>query len=314
MNLMKTFAVAALFASLSTSVLALPSLRENVVVTAEIVTVGDMFDDAGALAELAMFRAPKPGTTGIVDLGAVTHAAKIIGLTEFENVGIARVRVSRAATIIDQTTLGELITDDLINRGIVANDVTPQLYFDKSDLSFNAEAVEQPVRLINVRYMPGSSSFEARFEIAGTDLPVDVAGRIDLMVEAPHLVAPRPAGTILTPGDIEMKMVPLKYAETTGIVGLDQLVGKQLDRPARGGLMLRAGDVSEPLVVQRNQMVTVYLRSELMTLSVKGQALNSASIGQPVQVLNTVSKKILNGTALPNGGVEMTSTLNVAGL
>ncbi|MFY8030251.1 MAG: flagella basal body P-ring formation protein FlgA, partial [Devosia sp.] len=261
MNLMKTFAVAALFASLSTSVLALPSLRENVVVTAEIVTVGDMFEDAGALAELAMFRAPKPGTTGIVDLGAVTHAAKIIGLTEFENVGIARVRVSRAATIIDQTTLGELITDDLINRGIVANDVTPQLYFDKSDLSFNAEAVEQPVRLINVRYMPGSSSFEARFEIAGTDLPVDVAGRIDLMVEAPHLVAPRPAGTILTPGDIEMKMVPLKYAETTGVVGLDQLVGKQLDRPARGGLMLRAGDVSEPLVVQRNQMVTVYLRS-----------------------------------------------------
>ena len=38
------------------------------------------------------------------------------------------------------------------------------------------------------------------------------------------------------------------------------------------------------------------------------------TVGQPVQVLNTVSKKILSGTALPNGGVEMTSTLNVAGL
>lgn len=314
MNLFKTFALAAALTVLAGPAFALPSLKADVTVTAAIVTVGDMFEDAGSLAELALFRAPKPGTTGIVDLGAVTHAAKLIGLTDFENVGVARVRVSRMASVVDQAMLRDLITTDLTARGIIPTDVIAELYFDKADLSFNAEAVDQPVRLINVRYLPGSASFSARFEIAGTDLPVDVDGRIELMVEAPHLVAPRPAGTILAPGDIEMKLVPLKYAETTGVIDLAQLVGKQLDRAGRGGLMLRAGDVSEPLVVQRNAMVTVYLRSELMTLSVKGLALNSAAIGQPVQVLNTVSKKILSGTALPGGGVEMTSTLNVAGL
>jgi flagella basal body P-ring formation protein FlgA len=78
--------------------------------------------------------------------------------------------------------------------------------------------------------------------------------------------------------------------------------------------MLKASDVTEPEVVQRNSLVTVYLRSGPMTLTVKGQALNNASIGQPVQVLNPVSKKILHGVAMPNGGVGITSTLNVAGL
>lgn len=314
MNLLKTFALAAFGATLATAGYAAPSLKADVSVVAEIVTVGDMFDDAGSLAELAMFRAPKPGTTGIVDLSAVTHAAKLAGLTEFENVGISRVRVSRAATVIDAGILGRLVADDLRGRGIVSDDVTPELTFETVDLSINAEAVAEPVKLIDVRYMPGSSNFTARFQIAGTDLPVELNGRIEMMVEAPHLVAARPAGTLLTPGDIEMKRVPLKFAESTGVISLDQLIGKQLERSGRAGLMLRTGDVTDPLVVTRNQMVTVYLRSALMTLTVKGLALGNASAGQPVQVMNTSSNKILSGIALPNGGVEMVSTLNVAGL
>ncbi len=315
MNLLKTLALAAtLGMSLSTAAFALPALKSEVVVTAEIVTVGDMFDDAGSLAELAMFRAPKPGTTGMVELNAVAHAAKLVGITEFENVGIARVRVSRAASIVDAHVLETMVTDDLRSRGIVQTGVTPNLSFDTPNLSFNAEAVDQPVKLINVRYMPGNSAFSARFQIAGTDLPVDVTGHIEMMVEAPHLIDTRPAGTVLTPSDLELKLVPLKYAESTGLVSMDQLVGKQLSRSGRGGLMLRARDVADPQVVARNQMVTVYLKSGPMTLTVKGQALNNAAAGQPVQVMNTASKKIVIGTALPNGGVEMTSTLNMAGL
>lgn len=314
MTLLKTLAIAAFALSLVTSAFAAPSLKADVVVTAEIVTVGDMFDNAGELTELALFRAPKPGTTGLVELNAVTHAAKLIGLTEFENVGITRVRVSRAATIIDALLLSEMITADLRGRGIIGDGVIPQLAFDTADISFNAEAVDQPITLVNVRYTPGNNLFVARFQIAGTDLPVDVAGRVDLMVEAPHLIGTRPAGTILEPSDIELKLVPLKHAESTGIVSLDQLVGKQLQRSGRAGLMLRTGDVVDPQVVLRNSMVTVYLRNGPMTLTVKGQALGNAAIGQPVQVMNVASKKIIIGTALPNGGVEMTSTLNVAGL
>lgn len=296
------------------SVNAAPMLRGDITVVSEIVTVGDMFEDAGALAEKALFRAPLPGTTGMVSLDAVREAAALVGLTEFSNEGVAKVRVARASTLVDAPLLADMITQDLLTRGIATNDMTVQAVFDTPDLAFNAEAVALPVQLVNLRYMPGSDGFAARFVIAGKDLPVDVTGRIELMIEAPHLVASLPAGSIVQPADVEMRLVPLKFAESAGIADLDQLVGKQLERQSRAGMMLKVTDVSDPEVVQRNSLVTVYMRSGPMTLTVKGQALNDASIGQPVQVLNPVSKKILYGVAMANGSVGITATLNMAGL
>jgi flagella basal body P-ring formation protein FlgA len=293
---------------------AAPVLRADITVISEIVTVGDMFDDAGALAEKALFRAPLPGTTGMVSLDAVREAARLVGLIEFDNEGVARVRVARAAAIVDARVLTDLIAQDLVARGIADGNMTVQTSFDGPDPAIHAEAVPVPAQLVGLRYMPSSGGFAARFLIAGRDMPVDVTGRLELMVEAPHLAASLPSGAILQASDIEMKLVPLKFAETAGIARLDQLVGKQLQRQSRSGLMLRSADVADPVLVQRNSHVTVYLRSGPMTLTVKGQALNAASAGQPVQVLNLTSKKILHGVAMANGSVVITSTLDVAGL
>jgi flagella basal body P-ring formation protein FlgA len=188
--------------------------------------------------------------------------------------------------------------------------------FDVPDISFSADAVELPVKLLDLRYTPANGAFAARFMIAGTDQPVDVTGRVEFMVEAPHLMGSKPAGTILTSDDVEMRLIPLRQAEGSGAATLDQLVGKQLTRQSRAGMLLRAADVTEPRVVERNAVVTVILHHGPMTLTVKGQALNGAAVGQPVQVLNSVSRKVLFGTAMPNGTVSMTSnsTFTVAGL
>src|SRR5690606_24229676 len=84
--------IAALVIALTTGVAdAAPVLKADITVVAEIVTSGDMFDDAGALAERALFRSPQPGTTGIVSLDAVRNAAALVGLTDFVAEGVSRV-------------------------------------------------------------------------------------------------------------------------------------------------------------------------------------------------------------------------------
>src|ERR1700749_1983948 len=85
----------------TTAALAQPSLKGDITVNADIVTVGDMFDNPGELSETAIFRAPAPGTTGIVPLTDVQNAARLIGLTDFDNVGYTRVRVMRLTTVVD---------------------------------------------------------------------------------------------------------------------------------------------------------------------------------------------------------------------
>lgn len=308
-------ALLAVFAS--STALAAPVLRAEVSVNHPVVTVGDMFEDAGLLAERALFRAPAPGTTGIVSLEAVRSAALKAGLTDYTQDGLLNVRVERRATVVDVTTLTGLISGDLAARGLLPLGAQLHARFDNPALSYNAEAVDTPVTLLALRYQPGAASFAARFQIAGMELPVDVSGSLDLLVEVPHLAASLKAGAVLTPADIEMKRVPLDFADQSGVENLDDLVGKQLRRNARAGIMLKAADVTEPLAVRRNTEVTVLLRTGPMTLTVIGQSLGDAASGQPVQVMNTVTRKILNGVATANGTVEISTAaakLQVAGL
>lgn len=308
-----TFALATLLLT-GTPASATPVLRGDITVNKAVVTIGDMFDDAGALAEAGIFMAPKPGTTGIVPLAEVKRAAALVGLTDFENVGFTRVRVARASTTVDAEMLTALIDADLRQRGVIAGDVTAQLRFDRADIGYDAEAVADPASLMNLRYTPTNGSFAARFVIAGIDTPVDVNGSIELMTAAPRLAANIPAGTILGSTDFEMAPVSLATASAGGYADLSQLVGKQLVRQARAGVMLKATDVTEPKVVTRNALVTVILKSGPMTLTVRGTALTTAAAGEAVDVLNTVTKKILHGVARQDGSVEIVTATTVAGL
>lgn len=301
--------------SLAPAAVAAPALRAAVTVQAAVVTVGDMFDDAGLLAETGLFRAPAPGTTGNVPLTDIRAAAARVGLTDFDTEGLASVQVARSGVAVDGAMLSGLIADDLKDRGILTDGATAETRFSQPLPALTAAATPNPVKLLTLRYMPGSDSFTARFSVAGIDQPLDVAGRIDLMIEVPHLAASLAAGTVLSAADIELRKVPLKFAESSGSIDMGQLVGKALQHPSRAGMMLKASDVAEPELISRNDPVTVYFRQGAMTLTVKGKALNDAALGQPVSVLNALSKKVITGVATAGGSVEVKSaTLSVAGL
>ena len=68
-------------------------------------------------------------------------------------------------------------------------------------------------------------------------------------------------------------------------------------------------DVSAPTVVQRNAIVTVLLTTGPMTLTVKGQALRSAAAGEPVDVFNSITRKILHNTTRADGSVIIDATV-----
>ena len=311
----RNLAVAGLSLVAAGAAVAAPVLKSDVLVSSAVVTVGDMFEDADLLAEEALFRAPAPGTSGLVGIEAIRAAAAKVGIAAFGADGIVTVRVARAASVVDETLLTGLIAADLQSRGILTTGMSAEALFDTPLPGINAEAVANPAQLINLRYLPGNGAFSARFIIAGVEKPLDVTGRIDLLIEAPHLVKTLPAGTVLQPGDIEMRLVPLKYAETAGLAGIDQLVGKQLEHQSREGMLLRAADVSEPQLISRNDIVTLYFRNGPLTLTVKGQALNNAVAGGTVAVLNQMSKRVVHGVAVAQGAVEiLNGPLSVAGL
>ena len=79
--------------------------------------------------------------------------------------------------------------------------------------------------------------------------------------------------------------------------------------------MLKATDVSIPLLISKNDAVTIYFRKGPMTLTVKGQAVTGAAAGGLVQVINLMSKRVISATAISAGAVEVSADpLALAGL
>lgn len=305
---MRSFLLSALLAALATTTaLAAPVLRAEVSVTAPIVTVGDMFADAGAMADTPLFRAPKPGTTGLVSLADVEAAAARIGFAGYALGGIDKVRVLRDAARIDAAFLAGLVSEAIAADGLRPEGTVIETRLADETLVLNAEMVAEPVRLLGLDYRGGASGFTARFAVAGQDLPVEVSGRVAFLVEAPHLVSEIKAGEVLDASDIEMRLVPADLADRSGVAHLDQLLGMAMKRNARAGLMLKTADVSLPLAVKRNGQVTVLIKVGAMTLTMQGQSLSDGGIGAPVRVMNPISNKILSGVATAPGTVEIRS-------
>ncbi|WP_404403225.1 flagellar basal body P-ring formation chaperone FlgA [Pelagibacterium halotolerans] len=304
--ILKRLALAAALAVTATVAQAGPVLRGNVTVASDLVTVGDLFAGAGLKAETAIFRAPAPGTTGTLGIDDIAAAIESIGITEFDNAGLTAIKVTRAGVPVDLPLISDLIAADLSNRGILSSDMTMDIALDRPLPNLTAADMERPASLTMLRYMPGSSTFSARINVSGLSRPLDIEGQIQLMIEAPHLKRSLPQGTILGPDDVELRMVPLAYAETAGLVSLDEIVGKQLQRQIRAGVVLRPNDISAPELISRNQNVTVLYQEGALTLTTRGQALNAASLDEPVTVLNTMTNKVLQGTASANGTVIVT--------
>ncbi|HHG90428.1 MAG TPA: hypothetical protein ENJ90_08130, partial [Devosia sp.] len=175
---------AAMFA---TPLLGAPVLRQNITVVGPIVTVGDMFENAGPLAEEGLFRAPAPGTRGEVSLENIRLAISKAGFTEFDNPGFANVSVARSGIKVEAEMLSALIASDLRRRGLLSSGVNVNTLFDEQPGDLIAAQTDDPVILQSLRYVPGSNRFTARFLIAGQNRYTDYSGTLDFFVSAPHL-------------------------------------------------------------------------------------------------------------------------------
>jgi flagella basal body P-ring formation protein FlgA len=314
-SLLKRAGLALALAALATTAQAEPLLKGDVTVTAAIVTVGDLVDNAGLMAETAVFRAPAPGTAGVLSVEDIAAALRSAGIEEFQAAGLDTIRVARVGVEVGLPLITDLIATDLRTRGILSSGMDMDIALDTPLPELVSANTANPATLTILRYMPGSSTFSARFQIGGIDRPLDVSGQIQLLIAAPHLTRTLPQGTILSPDDVEMRMIPLPYAESAGLVAVEQLVGKALQRQTRAGVMLRPSDIAAPEIISRNEQVTVVYQHGSLTLTTTGKALNAASLSEPVTVLNTMSNKVLQGIATQNGTVTIVSgPQQIAGL
>src|SRR4029079_14148117 len=83
---------------------AAPRLKELAAVTSEVVRIGDLVENAGASADVPVFRAPDLGQTGAVQVSRIAEALRPYDMDALDTGGLTEVvgtRLSRALTTHD---------------------------------------------------------------------------------------------------------------------------------------------------------------------------------------------------------------------
>ena len=288
---------------------AAPRLKELVTVSAEIVRIGDLVENAGMAADVPVFRAPDLGQTGAVPIARVADALRPYDIAGLDTSGLSEVvvtRLSRALSAADITGriarafAGQYGFGDAQNLAVILDRDIRILHVEPT---VTAELV---VARLNVE--PRTGRFDIAFELPGSMLSRRAAlrftGTLTETIEAATLTRSLKPGEVVKASDVTMERRPKAELRGDGMAA-GQAVGLAAKVTLRSGQALRTDDLIKPQVVQRNESVTIYYEVPGILLTVRGKALEAGAVGDVVGVLNIQSNRPVQATVIAPGRVSI---------
>src|SRR3954468_21553569 len=105
--------VAAAVAQSRDDIIAAPALRASVTVTGDLVRIGDIIDNAGSAAQIAIYRAPDLGTTGSLPVAQVLNALRSHQVIGVDTRDLREISVTRLARTLEGKDIGQQIARTL---------------------------------------------------------------------------------------------------------------------------------------------------------------------------------------------------------
>ncbi len=134
--------------------------------------------------------------------------------------------------------------------------------------------------------------------LAPAAAPVRVAAR---PAEALVYTRDLTAGEIVQPEDLAWSKAPPYGVPLNAPRDSKGLIGKAAKRPLRAGAAVSLSDLATPLVIKRDDIVSVAYEAGGVKLVLQAKAMAGASLGQTVDVMNPASKKIVQAVAIGPG-------------
>jgi flagellar basal body P-ring formation protein FlgA len=293
-----------------------PALKAAATVSSDLVRIGDLIDNAGAAARVPIFRAPDLGQTGTVSASRVIEAARPHGFPIVETRGVTEVAVTRASRLIGLKEIEQRIAAALAGQSGLgeAKNITVVIERDARPLQLDPSLAGE-LAATRVFYEPRSTRFDVTFEIAGAAgtaaarrAPVRYVGTAVETVEAVLLTRPLARGDVVKVSDLVVERRPKAEMRSDAVSAIEEAVGRAARRPLRAGEQVRPADLMKPDIVQRNETVTIVYEAPGLILTMRGKALESGAEGDTVNVLNTQSKRTVQGTVSGPGRVTMAAS------
>jgi flagella basal body P-ring formation protein FlgA len=289
-------------------VIAAPVLRASVSVSSDVVRIGDVVDNAGTAAQIAIYRAPDLGTTGSLPTAQVISALRAHQVIGVDTRDLREISVTRLARTLDAKDIASQVARALEHRGGLGDAANLSLTFDRDVQDMRLEASNTGAMApVSSRYDARSGRFDVSFEIgndSGAPTKLRFTGSAIETVEAAILARDVERNEVLKSSDVVIERRP-KLAIGSDAAARDRAVGMQMRKALRAGAALRTADLAKPDLVQRDQTVTLIFQSGGLYLTIRGKALEGGTEGDVVSVLNLQSKRTVTGTVIGRGQVSI---------
>jgi flagella basal body P-ring formation protein FlgA len=317
MTIRFTLLAAALFAASampaiaqdSDDVIAAPSLRASITVADDVVRIGDVIDNAGTAAQIAIYRAPDLGTTGSIPTAQVISALRAHQVIGVDTRDLREISVTRLARTLDAKDIESQVARALEHRGGLGDAANLSLTFDRDLQDMRLESSNSGAMApVAARYDARSGRFDVAFEIANdaSSAPTKLrfSGTAIETVDAAVLARDVERNEVVKSSDVIFER-RAKASVGNDAASRDRAVGMQMRKALRAGQALHTSDLAKPDLVQRDQTVTLIFQSAGLYLTIRGKALEGGTEGDVVSVLNLQSKRTVTGTVVGRGQVSI---------
>jgi flagella basal body P-ring formation protein FlgA len=286
-----------------------PRLKELVAVSSEIVRIGDIVENAGAAADIPVFRAPDLGQTGAVPVARIADALRPHDITGVETGGLTEVVVTRLSRALTGKDITQRIVNAVAGQYGLGEAQNIAVILDRDIRILHVEpnvTSELAVSRMNVDRRTGR--FDISFELPGSTLSrrasLRFTGTVTETADAAILTRSLRPGDVIKASDVAMERRPKSEIRGDGI-SPDQAIGMTVKSPQRSGQALRLDDLAKPQIVQRNEPVTITYQVPGIMLTVRGKATEPGALGDMIGVLNVQSNRTVQGTVIGPGRVSI---------
>lgn len=284
--------------------------RDRATIDRPEIVLGDLFLNAGEAGDTPVAPAPAPGQRVVIDGATLTALAEANGMDWRSASRLDRVVVERAGRAVEPSQIeralakaiakrGRAYDVELENRG-ASLQVPPSAgrELDVSDLDIDERARRATATVL------GPERAELR-----------VSARLYPVVDLPVLREPVMPGEPVRAEQVEWVKVRADRVQAGVATDARHLVGLTSRRPLQPGVPVQVRDMQAQVTMPKGALITIIVRTPLMTLSTQGRALEDGAMGQVIRISNNQTKTTVEATVVsPDTAMVRQGNPNLAAL
>lgn len=283
------------------------SLRSQALLDKDILTVGDIFENAGPNAEYVLGPAPQPGKEMVLNSSTLLRVAMALDMPWRPQSTADQIVVKRSATIIPEADVKAALETALREKGAGEN-FTLDTGSQKLEIVLPVEN-SPTFDVSDVNYNVRTGHFDAKIAAPSARNPiqmVSVSGNLKSKTTIPVLKNTLRNGDLIGDADLDYVDVPTAELQPDTMLKAQDLIGMTPRRMVASGKPVRAMDLQAPLLVERGEPVTIVFETGPMKLTATGKAVQHGAKGDLIRVVNAGSNRTID--AVVSGQREVTVT------